>query len=344
MTATLQLCANPLDQLQATALAPHAGIYEGYLSERGYAPSTQGGYLRCLVHFGRWMSQCGLNAEDLDEEVVAQFLDEHLPHCRCPAPVVHTREDLQAALGHLLVVLLANAVIPERVSATTPVDEELSRFDVHMDQVRGLAATTRRFYRHIIRCFLLQQFGDDHVDLAAIKPEAVRRFITDQSAHYSSPGGVATLIAALRGYFRFRNACGDHMQALSAVLIAQGIDTQHQRRNHRASGGGPQPWTREHPDPNALFVRDHLRHAYRPRFKALPHGDPNTPPSRLQHTQALEDHRDPAASPSAVPWASQASTASHDAAAGRRLRANLNWPMVSARAGYPFHPREHRLG
>ena len=166
------------------------------------------------------MSQCGLNAEDLDEEVVAQFLDEHLPHCRCPAPVVHTREDLQAALGHLLVVLLANAVIPERVSATTPVDEELGRFDVHMDQVRGLAAATRRFYRHIIRCFLLQQFGGDHVDLAAIKPEAVRRFITDQSTHYSSPGGVATLIAALRGYFRFRTACGDHMQALSAVLIA----------------------------------------------------------------------------------------------------------------------------
>jgi site-specific recombinase XerD len=164
------------------------------------------------------MSECGLNAEDLDEKIVAQFLDEHLPHCRCPAPVVHTRADLRAALGHLLVVLRANAVIPERVLETTPVDEELRRFDVHMDQVRGLAATTRRFALHIIRCFLLQQFGDEHVDFAAIRPEAVRRFIVSQSTHYSSPGGVAKLIAALRGYFRFRTACGDQVQTLVAVL------------------------------------------------------------------------------------------------------------------------------
>ena len=220
MTATLQLSGDPLEQLRSTTLAPSAGLYARHLSDYGYAPSTQGDYLRGLVHFGRWISQCGLNAEDLDEEVVARFLDEHLLHCRCPAPVVRTRAALQVALGHLLVVLRANAVIPERGSATTPVDEELSRFDVHMDQVRGLAATTRRFRRHIIRCFLLQQFGDDRVDLAAIQPEAVRQFIAEQSTHYSSPGGVAALIAALRGYFRFRTACGDHTQALSAVLIA----------------------------------------------------------------------------------------------------------------------------
>lgn len=220
MTATLQLSANPLDQLRATALAPYAGIYEGYLSDGGYAPSTRGGYLRCLVHFGRWMSQCGLNAEDLDEEVVAQFLDGHLPRCQCPAPVWHTRGYLRAALGRLLVVLRANAVIPERVLETTPVDEELRRFDTHMEQVRGLAAETRRFSRRITRCFLLQQFGDDQVDLAAIKPEAVRRFIIDQSTHYSSPGGTAAVIAALRGYFRFRTAGGDQVQTLIAVLTS----------------------------------------------------------------------------------------------------------------------------
>ena len=190
MTATLQLSGNWLDRLQAGALAPYAGIFEGYLGERGCAPSTKKGYLRCLVHLGWWMSQCGLDAENLDEEVVAQFLDGHLPQCRCPFPVRHTRAELRAALGHLLVVLRANAVIPERVLETTPVDEEVRRFDAHMDQVRGLAAATRRFDRHIVRCFLLQQFGNDPVDLAAIKPEAVRRFITDQSTHYPKSGSL----------------------------------------------------------------------------------------------------------------------------------------------------------
>jgi len=220
MTATLQLSGNPLGQLRSTPLALYAGVYEDYLSDCGYAPSTKERHFRCLVHFGRWMSECGLNAEDLDEEVVAQFLDGHLPECRCPAPVGHTREHLRAALGLLLVVLRANAVIAARMLGTTPVDEELRRFDVHMDQVRGLAATTRRFALHIIRCFLQQQFGDEHVDFAAIGPEAVRRFIANQSTHYSSPGGVAKLIAALRGYFRFRTAGGDQVQTLIAVLTS----------------------------------------------------------------------------------------------------------------------------
>ena len=100
------------------------------------------------------MSQCGLNAEDLDEDVVLQFLDEHLPGCQCPAPVVHTRKDLRAALGHLLVVLRANAVIPARMLETTPVDEELRRCDVRMARVRGLAATTRRLWRRTVHRFL----------------------------------------------------------------------------------------------------------------------------------------------------------------------------------------------
>jgi len=220
MTTPLQLGGNAVEQLRATPLAPYARIYEGYLGDRGYAPSTKGGYFRCLVHFGRWMSQGGLDAEDLDDEVVVQFLDEHLPRCRCPAPVVHTREDLRAALGHLLVVLRVHAVIPERALEVTLVDEELRRFDAHMDHVRGLAATTRRLQLYIIRCFLLQQFGDNRVDLVLIQPEAVRRFVIDQSAHYSSSDGVAKLISALRGYFRFRTTCGDSVQALSAVLIA----------------------------------------------------------------------------------------------------------------------------
>ena len=62
--------------------------------------------------------------------------------------------------------------------------------------------------------------GRGLVVACAETPEAVHRFVADQSALYSSPGGIATLISILRGYFRFRTACGDHMQALSAVLTA----------------------------------------------------------------------------------------------------------------------------
>jgi hypothetical protein len=73
MTTPLQLAGEAVEQLRATPLAPYAGIYEGYPGEGGFAPSTKGGYLRCLGHFGRWMSQGGLDAEDLDETSSRNF-------------------------------------------------------------------------------------------------------------------------------------------------------------------------------------------------------------------------------------------------------------------------------
>ncbi len=220
MTATLKLSCKPIDQLRGSPLAPYIDVYERYLASRCYAPSTQRGYFGCLAHLARWMKECQFNAEDLDEDIVTQFLDEHLPQCDCSGPVTHTHGDLRAALRHFLVVLRVNDVIPVPVLETTPVDEELGRLDEHMDHVQGLASKTRTQCLRTVRRFLFEQFGDGHVDLSAVTPEAIRRFIADQSERYSSPGGVAKLISALRGYFRFRTACGDQVQALIGVLIA----------------------------------------------------------------------------------------------------------------------------
>jgi site-specific recombinase XerD len=100
------------------------------------------------------------------------------------------------------------------------VDEELRRFDEHMEYVQGLAVKTRREHRRSVHCLLLEQFGQGPLDISAITPGDVRRFITDQSTHYSSPGSIFAVISALRGYFRFRTACGDQVQALIAVLTA----------------------------------------------------------------------------------------------------------------------------
>jgi hypothetical protein len=85
------------------------------------------------------MSQCQLNIECIDEELVSRFLDEHLPQYDCARPVCRNRVELRAALGHLLHVLRAEAVIPEAAPEITPVDEELRRFDAYMDHVQGLA-------------------------------------------------------------------------------------------------------------------------------------------------------------------------------------------------------------
>jgi len=155
-----------------------------------------------------------IGVEQLDEAVTAQFLSEHLsrrPSLRPPWP-------LQAALKLLLTLLRAKGVIAERMPAATPVEEELRRFDAYMDHVRGLAAKTRSPHCCTVSRLLREQFGDQPIVIAAIAPEALRRFVACQSERYRSPGDTASMIAALRGYFRFRSACGDEVHALIGVL------------------------------------------------------------------------------------------------------------------------------
>jgi len=218
MNSSRPLRDRAIRQLVLGPLAPYVDTFERHLVERNYAAKTTATYLGCLEHFGRWMEHRCFQAKHLDEDTVAAFLDGHLPHCDCTCPVVRAREDLRAALGHLLVMLRAAAAIPERVVRKTPVDEELCRFDERMERAQGLAAKTRTQYLRTVRRLLVGQFGVETVDFTAITPEHVRQFIDEQSTLYSTPSSAATLISALRSYFRFRASGGDRVHALTGVL------------------------------------------------------------------------------------------------------------------------------
>jgi site-specific recombinase XerD len=199
-------------------LAPYVGAFLDYLSERGYAPNTIDTYLSCVAHFAYWMGRCRLAVHRLDTGTVWRFLDEHLPSCDCPSPVCRTRPDLRAALGHLFVVLRSKGIVSEPVPEATPVDEELCRFDDYMGHVRGLADSTRALYLRTVRRLLEEQFGKRRVAFCAITPEAVRRFVANENERYSTPGSFGSVVSALRGYFRFRIACGDPVHQLIGAV------------------------------------------------------------------------------------------------------------------------------
>ena len=218
MESTRRLRRNPTDWLLASQFALYVDAFTHHLAEGRYASQTVGKYLGCLAHFARWTIRCRLGICRIDGEAVRRFLDDHLPRCNCAGPVRGTRRDLRAALGHLLVVLRANGVIAKSPVGTTPVDEELRRFDEHMHHVRGLAPKTRSTCLRTVHRLLLEQFADRPVVVSAIRPEAVRRFFARQSELYSTPAGAGTLASALRGYFRFRAACGDQVHGLIGVV------------------------------------------------------------------------------------------------------------------------------
>jgi hypothetical protein len=163
---------NPLHQsttwLLESQLAAYVDAFTQHFTEGRYTSATIATHFGCIAHFAHWSTQAGIDIHDIDEKVVHQFLNEHLPHCDCAKPVHRVRSDLHAALGHLLVVLRANSVIAEPSIGMTPVDEELRRFDEYINHVQGLAPRTRSQQLSIVGRLLFDQFADNFIVISAI--------------------------------------------------------------------------------------------------------------------------------------------------------------------------------
>ncbi len=122
MNATRPFHHRPADWLLDSQLAPYVDAFKHHLTEGRYSSHTAGTYIACIAHFAHWATQRLLDIQQINEGLVGEFLDGHLPCCDCAWPVHRARNDLRAALGHLLFVLRANAVIPEPALGTTPVE------------------------------------------------------------------------------------------------------------------------------------------------------------------------------------------------------------------------------
>ena len=203
--------------LNESQLAPHVDAFTQHLTERRYTSKRVSRYVACIAHFAHWLSLTQLGIKLINENVVIQFLDEHLPHCNCAIKVARARKDIRAALGHLLVVLRTNAVIEEQPAGKTPVDEELRRFDDYMNHVIGLAPQTRSQHLCFVARLLFNQFTDHPVVISAITPDDVRKFVVSQSELCSVPASISATVSALRRYFRYRITRGDLVHHLIGV-------------------------------------------------------------------------------------------------------------------------------
>jgi site-specific recombinase XerD len=179
----------------------------------GYARSCEA----AVAHLSTWMKDAKKNLNDIDEGLVAAFVDEHLPSCHCATSARHP-SSVRAALNHLLVVLRAAGAVAPRPLDMTEVGQELRRYDQYMEQVRGLAPSTRDGALRLVEALLRQHFGDDAIRFEVITPQRVRRFFAAQAKNYKAPTSLGAVVSALRGYFRWRATLGDRTHALVGAL------------------------------------------------------------------------------------------------------------------------------
>lgn len=199
-------------------LSAHVDAFQALLERGRYAEGGMDKGLRALAHFAHWMTRCRLSAEQIDEALVEQFLDFHLPRCDCHAAASRAHDDLRANLTHLLTSLRERRVILELPGPSGPIADELHRYNVHMRDARGLAIGTREHRLATVSRLLLRKFGGRDVAIGELQTEDVRGFIATELTRVNSVSHASALAAALRAYFRYRATCGDALHALLGVI------------------------------------------------------------------------------------------------------------------------------
>jgi site-specific recombinase XerD len=206
------------DGLRGSVLRHSADAYVGYLKHHQYCPATIRAYLHSIEHFARWVSGLHIPLSAIDESLTHRFVTEHLSVCRCPAPCQCSINSVRPALAHLLHVLREEGSLSGPRSFSPLVQEELERFDIHLDSVCGVAENTRVSRRQWVGKFLTDHFGSAPVDIPRIHSSDIVEFIVRPTNHYRT-GTLGVLGSALRSYLRFRAvSCGDKVEALLAAV------------------------------------------------------------------------------------------------------------------------------
>lgn len=198
--------------------------YANYLKKYGYAQSTTLQYCNSTAHFIHWISLQNLQLSQINETIIQQFLDDHLPQCQCLIQYPRARHIMSAALTHYLAMLRLTGACPQRSPLDTlVVYEELSDFNRYLLQVCGLAHSTCTSRLRHARVFLVTHFATNNpIKISTLTPTDITNFVT----HYSqklTPTSIKGLCTSLRSYFRFKASQGVPTTMLIAALprIAQ---------------------------------------------------------------------------------------------------------------------------
>jgi site-specific recombinase XerD len=199
-------------RLRASTLAPYVQPFWDSLTRQRYSRNTARQYLNCLAHFALWSRQRRFDLRALDRHA-ADFIDQHLPHCNCAAPVQRSRPQMRAALRYLTTVV-RTAGVQQDDRHVGPVDQQLRRFDDHLLHAKGLAGSTRLRRVTTVRAML-------SMTSSAVTPSAdeLRQFLTQELSRVSAASGGATA-TAVRSYLRFRAFEGDRVEHLLPVVAA----------------------------------------------------------------------------------------------------------------------------
>jgi site-specific recombinase XerD len=185
----------------AGVLAPQVEGYRDWLRQRGYTSQTIRNMLKDFGQVGMWLSRQGLDAADLSEDGLLDFLADRREagRRRLPGP---------RGMVPLLMFLRETGASPIPQVVLSPLEALLARYRLWMVRERGLSPATILRYENTSRRFLAEQA----VVGGVFAPEQLtgsdlNAFLLRECARVST-GSAKGRVAELRSLMRFLHLDG----------------------------------------------------------------------------------------------------------------------------------------
>jgi site-specific recombinase XerD len=196
-------------RLRGGPLGPYLDDLATTLHQQGYAPSSIQRCLRTGDLFGRWLEGQGYDVTKIDEAAIQHYVSglERYRSGQLPKAA--------QGLKHVVGLLRQRGILIDRQSPT-PVDQWLVEYNAHLEQVAGLALSTRQSYGRMARRFLTSCFGAERPDWQAVTAPMITAFVSQEAAKCQGYGR-KTPSVAVRSFLRFLVFRGEIRPGLEAA-------------------------------------------------------------------------------------------------------------------------------
>jgi integrase/recombinase XerD len=202
-----------ITRLRGGPLGPYLDDLATALHHEGYAQSSIQRYLRAAEQFTQWLQGQGYAISEMDEDLVQRYVSG-LTRYRCGK-----LPKAAQGLGHLVRFLHQQGAVSPRQAEIPPIEQWLVEYDAHLEQVAGLALSTRQGYRRIVRRFITACFGSETPDWPSVTASMITAFVGEESAwrQRSSRQLPAVAVRSFLGFLVFR---GELRPGLEAAALS----------------------------------------------------------------------------------------------------------------------------
>lgn len=188
--------------------------YSNYLDLNRYSYGTARHYRCAIEHFIYWHENNNPRRK-INENLVEEFLSNHIPICKCPIPAPKRIIDLRPALK-ILTQMACNGNTKDK-NQYSKIDKNVKDFDSYLLNVCGLCESTRIYHRRHLKMFLNAMFKNGSVKLEKLNPYNIRNFIYKHLSHYKRRS-LGLFVYSLRSYFKYLQFKGYKSNALISAL------------------------------------------------------------------------------------------------------------------------------